>query len=71
MIVKEAIALLQLADPDAIVIHSTYGEYTECEVSIDEVFYRDTNGDLECVSPGAHADDPPEDAQTFSAVVVW
>lgn len=72
MIVKEAIALLQLADPDAVLVISSDQEgnsYREGRVSIDESFYRDSDG-LQSI----HPDDDPEEyepAQPFSAVVVW
>lgn len=72
MIVKEAIALLQLADPEAVLIVSSDEEgnsYREGSVSIDESFYRNSDG----LQP-IHPDDDPEEyepAKPFSAVVVW
>ena len=72
MFVKEAIALLQLADPEAVLVISSDEEgnsYREADISIDESFYRDSDG-LQSI----HPDDDPEEyesAQPFNAVVVW
>lgn len=72
MFVKEAIALLEMANPEDLLIVASDQEgnsYRSAEVSIGESFYRDEDG-LQSI----HPDDAPteyEGHEPFNAVVVW